>query len=217
MPWDHRFRFDPLPPFKAAAVPWAAQPSIWDLDPTIPRRDDFCDDWPKWKDWYKWQGLPGDDAWFLERCYGIRGRPRPLAVRKASGTVIFEAGGTYFIQYRGEGNEILSEYHADALLTDVFTTTSTLFSRAPPLLDVWAIPLRAYNRYERNLLRENKFEQRNRWVEQEERGGRPPTTLLVMMTPPTPTDLSSDLLPTLDSSEAPKMHPGAELIVLLSR
>lgn len=215
-PTDHRFQHRPPPPFNAAAVSWAAQPSIWDLDPTIPRDHEFSADWPKWKEWYCWQGLPGDTAWYLERYQGFRGRPRPLAYGTESGSVIFEAGGTYFILSVYEGDETLAAYPPNASLSDIFSRPLRHSSRPTPFPNgAWG-PKLEYLRYECHTLREDECEQRNRWVEQKERGGRPPALLLEMMEPPPPEPSVELDRSRITVRDFPKV-PGLENLVCASQ
>lgn len=211
-PTYHRFRHHP-PPFDTAAVSWAAQSSIWDLDPTIPRDNEFSTDWPKWTEWYCWQGLPGDTAWELEHCHGLRGKPRPLAYGTESGGVVFEAGRNYFILSVLDGDTTLAAYHPEASLHDVFSRARTPLSRPIPYPQGARAPNLDYYRYECHTLRENQSEQRNRWVEQAARGGCPPARLLEMMQPPPRPEAVIDLDRSwLTVSKFPKI-PGTENIV----
>lgn len=75
----------------------------------------------------------------------------------------------------------LAHYRPEATLSDVFSGEETDRSRPITIHALWETPMNEWIRYEENTQHEDEREERNRWAEQEARGGRPPLGWLTMV------------------------------------
>jgi hypothetical protein len=172
------FRWAPEEPFNPAlAERWAP------LDLTglsdLPACAAWHNDWTRSTVWNHWQKFPGDLGWQIEHSFGFLGQICLLATTW-EGKMFFKAGGRYFIWDAGEQEleEGLKTFDGGSnvdplnILRDEYINAHWLGNlnqaaelEAQVFEEMWA--------------GENR-RGRNRWVEQQGRGGRPHESLLRM-------------------------------------
>lgn len=159
----------PLPPFNAQILPWAYASTPANLP------SGYSADWSVWGSWMRWQGLPGDQAWLIEHAFGFLGQPKPLAYDLW--TVIFTAGGLYFLLDFSEPDYIrLNCYGADTKWGDIVDGSAHIAQGFSPYRPGGYAQKCVYSCLFRQEL---MYEGRNRWIEQQERGGKPHPRLLI--------------------------------------
>ena len=147
--------------------------------------DDWSNDWSKWKLWNSWQGLPDDRAWHLEHVHHILGRPEPLLYHVKDDAFIFRAGGLYFLWWAEEDDhlEVFDELEVSlaqivGLLCEQDWHSIQDVTPAGAQEEVASEEMMQH--YSRQFRWELHTVGRNRWIEQQERGGVPPSAYLVM-------------------------------------
>jgi hypothetical protein len=130
--------------------------------------------------WNSWQGLPDDRAWHLEHVHHIFCQPEPLPYHVIDEAFIFRASGLYFLWWAEEDEHL-----------QVFDSPEVSLAQVIGLLyeDDWhsirdvtlvgaqeeVASEEMKQHYSRQLSWELDTVGRNRWIEQQERGGMPPS------------------------------------------
>ncbi|KIM72583.1 hypothetical protein PILCRDRAFT_739740 [Piloderma croceum F 1598] len=127
----------------------------------------------------RWQGTPGDRAWFLEHAFHFLGRPEPILYRdpERGDLVLFQAGGLHFI-LGDDGEEDIHVYSDGLTLPDILGHESMMWPNT--VKDVNWTADRERGQFELLLRGEARTKGRNRWIEQKERGGSPPVSYLTV-------------------------------------
>jgi hypothetical protein len=127
----------------------------------------------------RWQGTPGDRAWFLEHAFHFLGRPEPILYRdpEKGDLVLFRAGGLHFI-LGDDGEEDIHVYSDGLTLPDILGHESMMWPNKVQNIN-WTAD-REHGQFELLLRGEATTKGRNRWIEQKERGGSPPVSYLTV-------------------------------------
>jgi hypothetical protein len=147
--------------------------SAWYRIPDADVPPGWSNDWGNWHLRWEWQGLPGDTAWRLEHSLHFLGRPEPLL--KTDEVTLFRAGGLHFILNDEDDFFVIdNKLSLDDILANLRAGGQPIGSpgkdrsesgqnEAIQFFQIW------------DWEREHG---RNRWAEQQDRGGKPHPFLL---------------------------------------
>lgn len=138
-------------------------------------------DWSEACDRNAWQGFESDSAWFVEHYFRMLGQVQPVAfcIYGRSTSRIVRAGGLILNLCDGH---LLWVYPDDACVIDIMTANDYIDvpSGAWHPQDARLCMFTHIGAFHSNSIYEHNAKQRNRWIEQKFRGGRPPENLLLM-------------------------------------